>query len=375
MGILLAALLILLILSAVLLASERHLNTDVDRLTAAQSQQLVQTSRLSAIEIEFFSQPGSPVSPSATLEAVSAITTSRRGLAQRREQADDAEEIRLLDAALAAFDDSIVSSVPDASVEGSDRSESVTAGSVAARRVNDWILFTTGALAAQRADLADRRWQLGLVVALALVVSVLTGALMWVMLRNTMHRSIADLERMAATDSLTGLKNQRAFHERLEEEVARSERSGAQLSLVLMDIDHFKAVNDNHGHQTGDRVLAEIGRALAQASRRGELVARIGGEEFAWLATDADSWGALAIGERARTAIGALDMPPVGRVTASAGVAEHEPGDDADTLVRNADRALYLAKANGRDASFRFGPGAAEIFEGALSPEDFATPS
>ena len=96
-------------------------------------------------------------------------------------------------------------------------------------------------------------------------------------------RHEADLARLATHDTLTGLVNHRGFHERLREEIARSRRHGTPLSLAILDLDHFKDVNDTYGHPVGDRVLAEVGRRLGSLTRLGEHIARIGGEEFAWI--------------------------------------------------------------------------------------------
>jgi diguanylate cyclase (GGDEF)-like protein/PAS domain S-box-containing protein len=162
------------------------------------------------------------------------------------------------------------------------------------------------------------------------------------------------LRRQAATDPLTGLANHRTFHDRLQTEVERAHRYGRDLSLVLFDLDHFKRVNDTFGHQEGDKVLAEVARRLSRDARRGELVARIGGEEFAWLLPETNEEGALAAAERARAAIEREPFGEVGTVSLSAGVCSNEPGREAHDLVRYADRALYLAKAAGRNRTLLY---------------------
>ncbi|MDH3226192.1 MAG: diguanylate cyclase [Thermoleophilia bacterium] len=171
------------------------------------------------------------------------------------------------------------------------------------------------------------------------------------------------LESAASTDPLTGLANRRTFDERLRHEVSRSLRGGQQLSLVLADIDHFKMVNDTHGHQAGDQVLVEVASRLTELARVGDLVARVGGEEFAWILTETDARGALTAAERARLAIRERDFPDVGSLTISLGVATASAGADAERLVGQADAALYWAKQHGRDQS------------GAWSPEIGADPS
>jgi diguanylate cyclase (GGDEF)-like protein/PAS domain S-box-containing protein len=157
------------------------------------------------------------------------------------------------------------------------------------------------------------------------------------------------LVALATTDPLTGLANHGAFHRRLGDECARASRTGSGLSLVLIDLDHFKRVNDTHGHAAGDEVLREVARRLRDCGRRGDLAARVGGEELAWLLPSTDLPHAMEAAERLRARIGGRDFGPVGRLTASLGVAQLGPGGPAD-LVRRADLALYRAKEEGRDA-------------------------
>jgi diguanylate cyclase (GGDEF)-like protein len=160
------------------------------------------------------------------------------------------------------------------------------------------------------------------------------------------------LER-ATTDLLTGLPNRATFLERARREVARAERSGSSLALVMLDVDHFKRFNDRYGHQAGDRVLAQAGRAVAGAIRGIDLAGRYGGEEIVLLLVDVEAEAALAAVERVRAAVASVRIPHVDEaVTASAGVAVHHGAfDRADVagLIRRADEALYRSKAAGRD--------------------------
>lgn len=164
----------------------------------------------------------------------------------------------------------------------------------------------------------------------------------------------AEVERLARTDSLTGLANRRFTQELLDREIARARRTGSPLCVALLDVDHFKAINDTHGHAAGDLALEEIGRRLQGTVRASDIVGRWGGEEFLVVFTDSTPEVGLAAAERLRSVVAAEPVrvaPGVGvRVTLSAGIVgrlQDEPleGD----LVAAADRALYAAKARGRN--------------------------
>jgi two-component system cell cycle response regulator len=165
---------------------------------------------------------------------------------------------------------------------------------------------------------------------------------------------IEESQRLAATDSLTRLTNRRAFSAAVSLEISRAHRHAYPLSLILLDIDLFKKINDTRGHSAGDRVLAALGNLLGSSLlRRTDLAARWGGEEFvvAYLSTPAD--GALIAAERLRAAIEALiiedDEQLLIPVTASIGLAELRPDETLEQLVARADRAMYLAKSAGRN--------------------------
>jgi diguanylate cyclase (GGDEF)-like protein len=158
------------------------------------------------------------------------------------------------------------------------------------------------------------------------------------------------LSAEAREDELTGIGNRRAFTERLTGEVERARRYAGPLSLVLIDLDRFKRVNDTLGHQVGDAVLVETTRRLAALVRGGELVARIGGDELAWLLPETGVRGAVRAAERALEAIGTGTFGAAGSITASAGVAGLRPGDGPSELVGRADGALLRAKADGAGA-------------------------
>lgn len=158
----------------------------------------------------------------------------------------------------------------------------------------------------------------------------------------------AQLERLAAFDALTSLVNRRTFDEALNRELERARRTGESVSLVVLDIDHFKRVNDTHGHAMGDAVLRHFGRELALAARESDLPARFGGEEFVVLLTACDAGDALEAADRLRRASVSGDCPLP--ITASAGVATFPAqARDAASLFAAADAALYAAKEGGRD--------------------------
>jgi diguanylate cyclase (GGDEF)-like protein len=164
-----------------------------------------------------------------------------------------------------------------------------------------------------------------------------------------LERKNAALEALAATDPLTGLSNRGRFDEALGSHVSLAVRRALPLSLVLLDVDRFKAYNDAFGHPAGDAALRGIGRVLRAAARAQEVVARYGGEEFAVLLPATDARDARAFAERLRAAIAGADWPHA-PVTASLGVATLAPATmGASDLVERADRAPYRSKRGGRD--------------------------
>ena len=165
-------------------------------------------------------------------------------------------------------------------------------------------------------------------------------------------RELEALAALARRDPLTGLANRRALEEALAREVGRAARDGAPLAVVALDVDHFKRVNDAHGHAAGDAVLAAVAARAAEALRAGDLLARIGGEEFAALLPGATLEAAAEVAERVRARIGAAPVPAGEArlaVTVSAGVAALAPAEDGAALLARADARLYAAKRAGRD--------------------------
>ena len=164
-------------------------------------------------------------------------------------------------------------------------------------------------------------------------------------------RNLAIAETRAVTDSLTGLANARAAAQDLDRIVAFAGRTATPLAAIILDLDHFKQINDNFGHQIGDEALAALGAVLRKGTRASDFVARYGGEEFLILLQDTDAENGAELAEKLREAIRQMHVPGLTRrVTASFGVASiPQHAGDAETLVRAADRALYVAKKTGRD--------------------------
>jgi diguanylate cyclase (GGDEF)-like protein len=190
-------------------------------------------------------------------------------------------------------------------------------------------------------------------IALALLVSLLLA-------RNfeASNRRAFSLEHHltseARTDALTGLRNRRAVEEAATAEVKRGTRTGASLSVIICDIDHFKQVNDRHGHEAGDKVLRAVADLLAGVARESDILGRWGGEEFLMILPDTGENAAFVVAERMRKVVEARAMPVEGlRVTISLGVAELLPGGSEperwQEAVREADEAMYRSKQSGRN--------------------------
>ena len=164
---------------------------------------------------------------------------------------------------------------------------------------------------------------------------------------------VEESQLLATIDPLTGLMNRRALLEALGAEIARAARYGHALSILLLDLDHFKSINDKHGHASGDAVLSSTGALLSKQARKGDMVARWGGEEFLVVLHATPAEGAQIAAERVRRAICELRVSsPAGEriaVSASIGVSSFQAGDGIDPLIDRADRAMYQAKSGGRN--------------------------
>ncbi len=173
-------------------------------------------------------------------------------------------------------------------------------------------------------------------------------------IRNVTHRKVLEnkLRRLATTDPLTGALNRRAFHARAKHELERSQRHARPLCLAALDLDHFKQVNDQHGHAMGDQVLRQFSQLCRQMARRTDLFARFGGEEFIFLLPDTELQSARHFLERLREALQNLTLQTSKgslRVSVSIGLVQYQAGSTLHLLQEAADTALYRAKQNGRN--------------------------
>ncbi len=167
---------------------------------------------------------------------------------------------------------------------------------------------------------------------------------------RSLKRKEEEIRRMMLTDVLTGIPNRRHFEEEAARAFGHMDRTGAPVCVAICDIDHFKAVNDTHGHDVGDEVLREVARRLQGNVRDADFAARWGGEEFVVLFADTTCDEASEVAERLRLAIGSAPIEALKRnVTISIGVAQCEPGQELDAALKRADTGLYEAKRNGRN--------------------------
>jgi len=172
-------------------------------------------------------------------------------------------------------------------------------------------------------------------------------------MQREMEKKNSELERLAYFDTLTGLLNRRAILEKMDEWLRQVRRYQDHLSVVMVDLDHFKLVNDTHGHRVGDRVLSDVAGLMRRTIRQTDFCGRYGGEEFLIILPRTDACGAAVMAERIRAAVAGTPMrvPSASTftVTASFGAAECCDGDNEDLLICRADLALYRAKERGRN--------------------------
>lgn len=170
-----------------------------------------------------------------------------------------------------------------------------------------------------------------------------------------LEQRITDARREAMSDSLTGLNNRRSFDEQLRRSAEDSKNDQTPLSLLMLDIDHFKSFNDTHGHQLGDEVLRLVARCLTECTKGRDVAARYGGEEFAIILPETDIEGAIAIAEQVRETVNSKRIvrkssgESLGGVTLSGGAAQFVDGESLEELIERADSGLYKAKNDGRN--------------------------
>jgi diguanylate cyclase (GGDEF)-like protein len=230
--------------------------------------------------------------------------------------------------------------------------------------------FLTPAVAASHLALASAGYGIALLASAEVDVPALSWALatgslfvvgiLMTALRGQMERMLTELGAAARTDPLTGLANRRELEGRFAGELERSTRGGRPLSIVVVDLDWFKEFNDRFGHAAGDGALVQLGEALRRATRTSDIVARLGGEEFAVLAPETDQHEGYQLAERLRAEVRATFARQQEKMTVSCGVAGFPVhGITTGELLHSADRALYEAKEGGRDRSVLFQPAGA----------------
>ena len=163
------------------------------------------------------------------------------------------------------------------------------------------------------------------------------------------QQRVALMQALASTDVLTELPNRRGMIDHLQAALSLARRHGQPVAVALFDVDHFKHINDHHGHGAGDAALVAVGRLLSASLRGSDRVGRWGGEEFLLVAPGTGAAAAHELADRLRQSVAGYSFAHGDPVTTSVGVAEYQPDDDADSLLQRADRALYRAKADGRN--------------------------
>jgi len=173
---------------------------------------------------------------------------------------------------------------------------------------------------------------------------------------DSLNEKLAEAQEEMLIDELTGVFNRKAFEKRIREEIGRNKSTKAPFTLLMFDIDHFKNVNDTHGHRVGDRLLSALGKRSKDVFRRDDYIARYGGEEFAVILYNTIGDKAKIAAERLRAEIERMEfkyvkrgVPNSIRITLSIGLGWYRDGDTPETLVVRADQALYLAKRSGRN--------------------------
>jgi len=178
---------------------------------------------------------------------------------------------------------------------------------------------------------------------------VVWGIIEDISLERDLKAQNEQIKRLSITDHLTGLFNRQKMDELLSHEIHRAQRSHSPFSLIMLDLDYFKSVNDSYGHQVGDEVLIEAAQILQQSIRKTDAVGRWGGEEFLIICPDTDAQGGAQLAESIRSKIAQHRFSVAGHRTASLGVSHYHTSDSAKSLLERADSALYQAKQQGRN--------------------------
>ncbi|MCW8195273.1 GGDEF domain-containing protein [Proteobacteria bacterium 005FR1] len=184
---------------------------------------------------------------------------------------------------------------------------------------------------------------------LRFAVTLLMTATFFNIASGMFEKQYEDLERLTVTDHLTGAFNRRFMDSKIDELIERNKRNGGTASLIALDIDHFKRINDDHGHSVGDRILVDLVILIRDRVRVLDSVCRSGGEEFLIILPDTSEQMAKALGEELRLSIGSSPLLKDSQVTVSCGVSGLIPGDDRDSWLHRCDQALYCAKRSGRN--------------------------
>lgn len=164
-----------------------------------------------------------------------------------------------------------------------------------------------------------------------------------------LKEALYEINILASTDKLTGLYNRHILDEKLIDEIARSSRYGNHLSLILIDVDHFKVINDKYGHLAGDKTLKALAQILQKNTRNTDLIGRWGGDEFLIICSETDSDQAYSVAEKIRTDVNKHHFSTQDTHTVSIGISTYQAQDSYDTLFQRADKAIYESKANGRN--------------------------
>ena len=210
-------------------------------------------------------------------------------------------------------------------------------------------LIGTNLLHTHEAESMTERWEyvysIAIFVAISLIIPLSYGRKL-IIHQQALH---AEIFRIAAEDSLTRLYNRRKINELIQHEIERSERYKKGFSVIIMDIDYFKRVNDRHGHLAGDELLKVFAQILLDTIRHTDEVGRWGGEEFVVLCPETNMDGACLLADKIRQKIEDSTFNDYGKQTASFGIACYQEGDTIDSIISHADEALYIAKNAGRN--------------------------